>query len=170
MVWVALQAPLVQLQGRATLSMFGHRRGARTQQMGDAACNPKGEWGLRPISALVVVVDGRTSTSSSRLDPASQARFSQPAPLLGQAPSVESPSRGGGTLDAGFYDRSKSLSRSAHRDALDVVVVLDPRFNGIPGSTVSSLYLYRLVSSVVPAPAMGFGVMRVKGPSSSSPR
>ena len=34
MVWVALQAPLVQLQGGATQAMLGHRRGARTQQMG----------------------------------------------------------------------------------------------------------------------------------------
>ena len=31
---VALQAPLVQMQGRATQSMFGHLPGARTQQMG----------------------------------------------------------------------------------------------------------------------------------------
>ena len=42
-----------------------------------------------------------------------------------------SPSVGSGALDAGFYDRCEPLSRAAHRDAFDIVVVLGSRHNGI---------------------------------------
>jgi len=45
------------MQGGATQAMWWHRRGAPTQQMLPRRRNPKGAWGLRAISALLVVND-----------------------------------------------------------------------------------------------------------------
>jgi len=42
---------------RATGDVFVHRRGAATKQMAPRRRNPSGAWGLRAISALLVVDD-----------------------------------------------------------------------------------------------------------------
>ena len=51
--------------------------------------NPKGAWGLRAISALLVVNDVIDIASSSRLELASQAPCARPLLILGQAPGPD---------------------------------------------------------------------------------
>ena len=121
-------APRGQMQGAATQSMPRHRRGAATPQMPPRRRNPKGAWGLRAISSLLVVDDAsaspppRASTSPRKPHARDPCHYSDR--LLG--PASFCPALRGGHLLWPAQENCFNRNESGHRRCLAARLRLRP--------------------------------------------